>query len=801
VEVEAKHKGTLKLENKGKSRERLSQELTRLRQRVVELEASEIERKRTEEKLDHLNAVLRAIRNVNQFIAQEQDRGRLLQGICDSLVETRSYHSAWIALLEGSGKLAASAETGLGEAFLPMTEWLKRSELPECVRRALGRSEVVVVKGPAVTCSDCPLVDSCGDEGVMTIRLEHGGIIYGVLSASISRELVAGEEGWALFREVAGDIAFALHDIELEEERVRVQEEVRQLSQFRESIINNAHMWLNVLDRKGNVVIWNKVAEDLSGYSSKEVVGHGKIWGWLYPDEVYRRKIEAKLEGILERGEVLEGFETTIRCKDGRSRIISWNERNLSDRDGKVSGSIALGQDVTEHRRLERKIKERQLYLEEVLAAVPDALITLDSSCRIVEWSSGAERLFGYSRDDVIGGNIDDLIAAPDVSEEAVGITRLPMSGKEVPPTEAVRYRKDGRPVNVILAGSPVWLGDKVIGSVAAYTDITERVHAERELQGSTQKIERLHEVARQLETCMGEDEVYRLTIEAAERTLSFSVCTLDIVEEDKLVVKATSSAVPPEARGETTLEKGGLAAKTYRTKETIVFGSIDEVPEATPVRTDIRSGISAPIGDIGVFQVISTEPDAFTKNDARMVDLLLGHTYEAIRRIHLQEDLKDQAIHDPLTGAYNRRYFNERIEEELKRSRRYEHPVGFLMMDVDRFKEINDRFGHQMGDRVLQEVAKLLQEQVRTNDLVIRYGGDEFLVVLLETDGGTEVIKERITEAVVKYNETNPLLKFPVRLSIGDAYWGPDEKRAIEEVLAEADRRMYKEKEQQHES
>jgi len=262
-----------------------------------------------------------------------------------------------------------------------------------------------------------------------------------------------------------------------------------------------------------------------------------------------------------------------------------------------------------------------------VLAAIPDALITLDSSCRIVEWNSGAERLFGYSRDDVIGGNIDDLIAAPDVSEEAVGITRLAMSGKEVPPTEAVRYRKDGRPVNVILAGSPILAGDKVIGSVAAYTDITERVYAERKLRGSAQKIERLHEVARQLEACTGEDEVYRLTIEAAEGTLSFSVCTLDIVEEDKLVVKATSSAVPPEARGETPLEKGGLAAKTYRTKQTIVFGSIDEVPEATPVRTDIRSGISAPIGDIGVFQVISTEPDAFTENDARMVDLLLGHT------------------------------------------------------------------------------------------------------------------------------------------------------------------------------
>jgi len=741
------------LENKGKSREQLSQELTRLRQRVVELEASETEHKQEEQRL-------RKERDFNNTLIQASP--------------------AFFVAISAEGKTLMVNDIMLHMLGYTADEVVDRDYLttfvPERDRGLLSQVFERLTKSHEPTLNENRILTKEGQELVVEW---HGRPIF-------------KENGeFDFFFGVGTDIT----------ERKRVQEEVRQLSQFRETIINNAHMWLNVLDRKGNVVIWNKVAEDLSGYSSKEVVGHAKIWGWLYPDEVYRKKIEAKLEGILERGEVLEGFETTTRCKDGRSRIISWNERNLSDRDGKVSGSIALGRDVTEHRRLEREIKERQLYLEGVLSAAPDALITLDSSRRIVEWNSGAERLFGYSRDEVIGGNIDDLVVAPDVSEEVVRITRLAMSGEDVPPTEAVRYRKDGRPVNVILAGSPVLVGDKVIGSVAVYTDISERVHVERKLRDSVQKIERLHEVARQLETCMGEDEVYRLTVEAAERTLSFSVCTLDIVEEDKLVVKATSSAVPPEASGETTLEKGGLAAKTYRTKETIVFGSIDEVPEATPVRTDIRSGISAPIGDIGVFQVISTEPDAFTENDARMVDLLLGHTYEAIRRIHLQEDLKDQAIHDSLTGAYNRRYFNERIEEELERSQRYEHPVGFLMMDVDRFKEINDRFGHQMGDRVLQEVAKLLQQQVRTNDLVIRYGGDEFLVVLLETDGGIEVIKERITEAVVKYNETNPLLKFPVRLSIGDAYWGPDEKRAIEEVLAEADRRMYKEKEQQHES
>ena len=268
-------------------------------------------------------------------------------------------------------------------------------------------------------------------------------------------------------------------------------------------------------------------------------------------------------------------------------------------------------------------------------------------------------------------------------------------------------------------------------------------------------------------------------------------------MEEDRLVVKATSSALPPGASQESELEEGGLAAKTYRTKETTVFGSIDEVPEATPVREDIRSGISAPIGDIGVFQAVSTEPDAFTQNDARMIDLLLGHTYEAIRRIRLQQDLKDQAIHDPLTGVYNRRYFNERIGEEVKRSRRYGHPISFLMIDTDRFKEINDTFGHQMGDKVLQTVAELLSDQVRENDLVIRYGGDEFLIVLIEINGELQMITKRIQQAVAQRNKENPLLDFPVTLSIGAAHWEPKSDLTIEQVLAKADQRMYEEKRQ----
>ncbi len=146
-------------------------------------------------------------------------------------------------------------------------------------------------------------------------------------------------------------------------ERKKAEEEIRTLSQFRKSIIDNANVWLNVLDAEGNIVLWNKAAERISGYSRKDVIGHGKIWEWLYPDKEYRNDIIEKANSIIEKGEVVEDVETNIQRKDGKNRIISWHSRNLVDKKGTPIGSIALGRDITELKKAEEALQEsRQRY-------------------------------------------------------------------------------------------------------------------------------------------------------------------------------------------------------------------------------------------------------------------------------------------------------------------------------------------------------------------------------------------------------------------------------------------------------
>ncbi|HET8897678.1 MAG TPA: sensor domain-containing diguanylate cyclase [Rhodanobacteraceae bacterium] len=129
------------------------------------------------------------------------------------------------------------------------------------------------------------------------------------------------------------------------------------LSQFRESVIDNASIWINVLDADARVTVWNQAAEAISGYPRDAVIGRADIWSQLYPDADYRARISAKVMAILDQGEEVSGYETTIRCRNGQRRIMSWNSRRFHDEHG-AAGSIAIGLDVTERKRMQETLEK-----------------------------------------------------------------------------------------------------------------------------------------------------------------------------------------------------------------------------------------------------------------------------------------------------------------------------------------------------------------------------------------------------------------------------------------------------------
>jgi diguanylate cyclase (GGDEF)-like protein/PAS domain S-box-containing protein len=277
------------------------------------------------------------------------------------------------------------------------------------------------------------------------------------------------------------------------------------------------------------------------------------------------------------------------------------------------------------------------VYLEGVLGAAPDAIVTLDAHQRIAEWNPGAERLFAYSREEAIGQNLDRLVTNPDVFEEAVGFTQTVMGGGEIPPTESVRYRKDGSPVDVILAGSPILVRDELIGTVAAYTDITARKR--------------------------------------------------------------------------------------------------------------------------------------------------------------MEETLRALALVDDLTNLYNRRGFITLGQQQLKAANRAKRRMVLLFADFDGLKQINDAFGHPEGDLALIEVANVLREAFRESDIIARIGGDEFVVLAIETDGlPAEFLTTRL-QGSLETNNAKEGRRYKLPLSVGLARYDPENPCSIDELLAQADRAMYEKK------
>jgi len=163
-------------------------------------------------------------------------------------------------------------------------------------------------------------------------------------------------------------------------------------------------------------------------------------------------------------------------------------------------------------------------------------------------------------------------------------------------------------------------------------------------------------------------------------------------------------------------------------------------------------------------------------------------------------ERLRELAIKDPLTGIYNRRYFYERMQEELSRARRSRTPVSCLLIDLDNFKQINDTYGHLTGDNMLIETAKILKRNIRREDVLARYGGEEFVILLVGADGDTALsIAERIRKDIEaglakKLREEGKEAKITASIGVSEFYT-PDEEIEWGDIINRADTALYEAK------
>ena len=322
------------------------------------------------------------------------------------------------------------------------------------------------------------------------------------------------------------------------------------------------------------------------------------------------------------------------------------------------------------------------------------------------------------------------------------------------------------------------------------YEGIADDITEERKLR---ERLVALHENLDLLQEAETKRDAYRAALHSAQDFLSLRDSIIYELKGCTLYPTATSESLSCENFPEA--DKGeSVAGDALSEGRTIIKGSEKPfVGGILPGKYD--SLISVPIGSIGVFQAVSTKIDAFSNDDVRLAELLSRHLKQELERITLETKLTELSRRDPLTGLYNRYYFEEALDQEIERSKRYNHPLGFLMIDINGFKGINDSHGHQIGDRVLARIAEILDENVREADTVVRYGGDEFLVMMPETEKGANRVSRRFKRSVEKWSKNFSRLNNKVSLAIGKSYWYPDDQVSVKDIIALADKRMYEDK------
>jgi diguanylate cyclase (GGDEF)-like protein len=181
-------------------------------------------------------------------------------------------------------------------------------------------------------------------------------------------------------------------------------------------------------------------------------------------------------------------------------------------------------------------------------------------------------------------------------------------------------------------------------------------------------------------------------------------------------------------------------------------------------------------------------------KREATMQKLRLQN----VRQTLAAQTESSASMLDPLTGVFNRKILRELLQSEIARAERAKRPLGLIMCDLNNFKQLNDRFGHLMGDYVLAQFAGTLRTCVRGSDHILRYGGDEFLIIMPETDEtGAETVRNRITTKVEEWDRHHRVGDFPITASIGVCQHVVG--RSAHQDVVEADAHMYAEKQRQH--
>ncbi len=308
-------------------------------------------------------------------------------------------------------------------------------------------------------------------------------------------------------------------------------------------------------------------------------------------------------------------------------------------------------------------------------------------------------------------------------------------------------------------------------------------------------QLEAINAVARETTVVLDVKELLLKACLKIREAFEVSHVSMLVKEDEDLVLQAHHGNLTlriPE--GGKVPAGAGVWGRALRESKTVIENDVKTDPDFIGIYLESGSRMCIPLVSfgqtLGVLVLDSAKPGSFSVTDIQSLESVADICATAIQNARYVERVKHLAYLDGLTGIFNRRYFELRIEEELERARRFNSGMAVIMVDIDQFKRLNDEFGHLLGDEVLRQVSSIFSQQLRKIDVVCRYGGEEFAILLSQTSQQHALgVAEKLRRMVDSWQF--PGVPRSVTISAGVAT-RPDHGNSREELVKAADAGLY---------
>ncbi len=558
------------------------------------------------------------------------------------------------------------------------------------------------------------------------------------------------------------------------------------------NIVNNEY-YINILDNISILVCCyypdftikyvNKAYCNFFNKTKEELIG--KKFLMLIPEKDHKEVISNIASLNMENTE--RTYTHKVIAGNGEIRWQNWNDKAIFDKNGNPILYYSFGKDITEHKQSAIEIAKNRLLLEKernfaesIISTAQVIILVLDIKGKIVSINPYLENISGYTQEEVKGKDWFDLFLKEDIRDNVKSLFNRAISNMSTKGNVNSIITKDGRELEIEWYDKTL-KGDRgqVIGILAVGLDITDRLKAEEQLRISETRYRKV--------TALISDWVFEIEIHNNTKKVTFiGGPFLEITGYTYEDVKSSESWGKVIHKEDLSMFKDFLNNLILNENE----GNIE-------IRVYHKDDL---------YYWYNVNCRALTAKDGNVKLLGIASNIDKRKKveqglIELNKKLESLAYKDTLTGALNRKPFIELFARNVKRAERKKEKLALLFLDLEKFKTVNDIYGHTFGDKVLIRAVELIKGCIRTSDIVGRLGGDEFLVCLGDIRSLEDVMRvaAKINDAFIPANIIDGI-PVNVTVSIGISMY-PDDSRDIDDLLKNSDLAMYKAKKELHNS